>query len=260
MNGQREGTAPMKNLTRSSLIGALLCILAIATASPSYAIDPQQPPDEPAAAEPPAPRRTPTPPRPADPCVQARADWDTLRDTTDVEMLHAYAASIPVSCSVQRVQVERLIAALTSSPSTASAPPVAATAIDRPAAPNRRANIVASLRARNALRLSVAPHIPVVIEQAARRHSGNREVLAVYDLSAFNGDGGNGLYFLEDGVIINELGEDPRYLAYDRLAQLRRTRCAYACVRYGDQVINLPEFGLFDEVGGILDTVVRATR
>jgi hypothetical protein len=93
-----------------------------------------------------------------------------------------------------------------------------------------------------------------LIRGEASRWAGNR-ILAVYDLSIMR-NGANGIYFLADGVVIKEILEPPYTLTYGELRALGRQPCAYACVRLGPHVINLPEFGMKE---GVATAIAAAT-
>ncbi|MDX2234511.1 MAG: hypothetical protein NW200_08435 [Hyphomonadaceae bacterium] len=80
-------------------------------------------PAEAAPAPVPAPKTvTPAPrPAPVDPCVQARADWAEIRDSTDIPVLRAFRDSTPATCAVQRAQAQVRIDALESQKTAAAA-------------------------------------------------------------------------------------------------------------------------------------------
>lgn len=240
---------------KSLCIALAAALIAGVCAAPVSAIEPVAPEREEAEPQPTRqPDRVPprTPPAPAaDPCVQARADWAAIEQSPDIAVLQAFLQSAPQTCAVQRAQAQSRIAAV----SRAEAPPIV-TPVER--APLASQRLRDSLRAHIAPRFYAAPNIPPAILAAARRHAGNREVLAVFDLSvALNAN--NGLYFLEDGVLIKEMLEPARFASYADLGSWRRGPCTYACVRYGNDVINLPEFGLSDDVGRIIDAAIAAS-
>ncbi|MDX2234512.1 MAG: hypothetical protein NW200_08440 [Hyphomonadaceae bacterium] len=46
---------------------------------------------------------------PADPCVQARADWGYISNTTDIALLRTYMDNAPGACAIQRAQAQARI-------------------------------------------------------------------------------------------------------------------------------------------------------
>lgn len=69
---------------------------------------------------PPAP--APAPVAPADPCIQARADWREVERSTNVAVLRAYRAAVPAACAVQRSLADARIAELSARPVEAARP------------------------------------------------------------------------------------------------------------------------------------------
>lgn len=56
----------------------------------------------------PAPQAT----APADPCVQARADWTAIATSSDLNVLRAFRNTAPAACAVQRAQADARISEL----------------------------------------------------------------------------------------------------------------------------------------------------
>ncbi len=78
---------------------------------------PDKPADKPAD-KPPSPAPTPvgqaSPRPPADPCLQARADWNQLAQSLDTAVLRTYLSTLPQACTTQRALAEARIASLQS--------------------------------------------------------------------------------------------------------------------------------------------------
>jgi hypothetical protein len=55
---------------------------------------------------------TEKPKAPADPCVQARADWAAISETQDLSVLRGFLAGAPKSCTTQRVPAQARLDAL----------------------------------------------------------------------------------------------------------------------------------------------------
>lgn len=61
------------------------------------------------------------PAKPADPCIQARADWNEIRTSSTTSVLRAFIEATPSACAVQRAQAEARIAEVEDARRTAAA-------------------------------------------------------------------------------------------------------------------------------------------